>query len=84
MDREQLEAAVRRSLTWLLHSRSRARLADYAVMDNQFVLQVLAAVDAYVAAEVPAVVERRRVLDDAAAAQDGRVRRRKTAVRGAP
>ncbi len=52
MDREQLEAAVRRSLTWLLNSRARAPLGGRTVMDNQFVLQVLAAVDAYVAAEL--------------------------------
>ncbi len=76
MDREQLEAAVRRSLTWLLNSRGRAPLGSRTVMDNQFVLQVLAAVDAYVAAEVPAVLKRLRELDYSAAAQDGRARRR--------
>ncbi len=81
MDREQLEAFIRRSLTRFLAIRGRTPVRQWTSVDNDFVHAMLTAADAHLATELPAVIERRRELDDAAAAQDGRARRRKTGAR---
>ncbi len=76
MDREQLEAFIRRALTRFLAVRGRAPVREWTGVDNEFVHAVLSAADAHLATELPAVLERRRELEDAAAAQDGRARRK--------
>lgn len=64
MTRDDLEAAIRRTLT--MRDRTRQALADaYGTRDNVFVDAILCAADAYALYTGGITAERRQVLEDA-------------------